>query len=190
MGFWMGITQHPSAELRSSYAIGDIAPGMGLAIAAHMDFCRKCALAVSPAQRWRRAKHPGAAAAHGGATERDSLPMALKDIALGRWLGGGRGVSTARLRNAAGLGEAVHLLKARATAYLPRAPAAEVVLLLQGIVHAGGAAYKTGDFLHLASLPETRLRTGEETGCVCLIVSDQTLYRRSVRDWLLGLWPV
>jgi anti-sigma factor ChrR (cupin superfamily) len=164
---------------------------MGLAIAAHMDFCQQCTLALGRGQGWRRARQGPATAApaDGGArtTGTDNLPRSLKDMAVGRWRGGGPGVRIAPVPNTAGLGETVHLLKARAAAHLPRAPAAEVVLLIEGVLHAGAAAYEAGDFLHLPSIPEG-LRADAGSACVCLIVGDETLYRRPIRDWLLSLW--
>jgi anti-sigma factor ChrR (cupin superfamily) len=197
----MGASQHPSTELRSNYAIGNLAPGAALAIAAHIDLCRACRLALArmdthantdfdittPARRSPRpaAPIPSAARPPLDAGAEPSLPASLKGVAVGAWRRSGPGVRTGPLEGAAGLGESVHMLIARRGAFLPSGRPG-FLLVLGGLLHAGATTYQAGDFLELTGPDDPRFRAGA-TGCRCLVVGDDALYRRPLWDWLRRL---
>jgi anti-sigma factor ChrR (cupin superfamily) len=188
----MGVWQHPSAELRSNYAIGNLAPGAALAVAAHLELCESCRSASGRTERVQRLRRTaGRASAQEAAAEPKALaaelPPSLEKLPVGRWRRIRSGVRAAPLKGAAGLGESVHLLKIAPTARAPLPTAAEFVLVLDGVLHQDAMTYKVGDFLELGALRGGKPQAGARIGCLCLVVGDETLYRRPFLDWIQRL---
>jgi anti-sigma factor ChrR (cupin superfamily) len=159
---------------------------MALAIATHLDFCRRCTLSLDSNVRWRSGKRTATSAPQDDAAMSGlpPLPHSLEDVSFGAWKGVGRGLRAAPLGGVAGLGEAVHLVTAQAGALVPHATAAEAeaIVLLQGGLETGSGAYEPGDFLRLGGAPRPPLRAGAATPCLYLIVSDDTLFPQPFRD--------
>lgn len=187
----MGVWQHPSAELRTNYAIGNLAPGAALAVAAHLDLCESCRAASGRSERVQRLRRTAGRSSPAGATPESNtlagLPPSIEKLPIGRWRRTRSGVRTAPLNAAAGLGESVHLLKVAPTAWAPLPAAAELALVLDGVLHHGAMTYTAGDFLELETLREGKAQAGARIGCLCLVVGDETLYRRPFLDWVLRL---
>jgi len=191
----MGVSQHPSAGLRSNYAIGNLAPGAALAVNGHIELCETCRLSLGRAERtYRNARShlksgasSEAAVPATGLEAFGPLPAAVRALPVGRWRRVRNGVRAAPLTGAAGLGEAVYLVAAKPAAPLPLPPAAEFVLVLDGALHDGTITYKAGDFLEGGAARGSARRAGARIGCLCLVVGDDTLYRRPFLDWIRDL---
>ena len=181
------VFEHPSAALLSGYDRGGLAPGAALAVVAHLDLCRQCRLTLRwmAGRRSTAAPSPnvpdgGLAAAlgrHAAPSAAGPLPRALRRIAVGRWHGAGRGVMSAPLRGVSGLGESVHLLRVAPGASFALPDAAELLLVATGAVRVGLSRYAGGDFLDLADARASHATADARTGCLCLVVGDDDLYR-------------
>ncbi|EJL33357.1 anti-sigma factor [Caulobacter sp. AP07] len=179
--------EHPSAALLSDYDRGGLAPGAALAVVAHLDLCRQCRLALGRMEnrRWTKATSrnvpDGGLADARGRHEAPSaggpLPRALRRIAVGRWRPAGRGVASAPLQGVSGLGESVHLLKAAPGTPFALPDAAELLLVATGAVQVGLTRYGGGDFLDLAATRVRHAAADARTGCLCLVVGGDELYR-------------
>jgi hypothetical protein len=139
-------SHHPSARLRDEYKIGDVAPGMALAVATHATACTSCAqLFGEPCAPVETLWRPEAEGARGLNAR---LPPLLRDIPRTRWRSISPDVWLCSLRGVSGLGEAVCLLRA--------APGASIVLpghvdLILGL---GGGASSACGVLYPADLIE------------------------------------
>ena len=181
------VFEHPSAALLSDYDRGGLPPGAALAVEAHLDLCRQCRLALGrmAGRRWTAATSrnvsDGALAAARGRPEAPStagpLPHALRRIAVGRWRPAGRGVMSAPLRGVSGLGESVHLLRIAPGAPFALPDAAELLLVATGGARVGLGHYAGGDFLDLAAPHAPHATADARTGCLCLVVGGDELYR-------------
>lgn len=181
------VFEHPSAALLSDYGRGGLAPGAALAVVAHLDLCRQCRLTLgemagrrSTAVTSPNVPDGGLAAARGrheAPSAAGPLPRALRRIVVGRWRGAGRDVMSAPLRGVSGLGESVHLLRAAAGASFVLPDAAELLLVARGAVRVGLSRYAGGDFLDLSDARASRAMADARTGCLCLVVGGDELYR-------------
>lgn len=187
----MGVGQHPSKELRSAYRIGDVSPGLGLALAAHLDFCRQCRLGLEPAG-WpypsllaQAADGPGPSAI--ATSDHELLPPALRDHEVGRWDRSARGIRTAPVRNVSGLGESVHLVKMASAAALNVPAAADFLLVLHGSFGSDGASYGPGDFLDLRPRRAKTLTCLAGPDGLLLMIGDDHLYPPFLGGWLSRL---
>jgi len=181
------VFEHPSAALLSDYDRGGLAPGAALAVVAHLDLCRQCRLTLgrmagrrSTAVTSRNIPDGGLAAARGrheAPSAAGPLPRTLRRMAIGRWRATGRGVMSAPLRGVSGLGESVHLLRVAPGAPFALPNAAELLLVATGAVRVGLNRYAGGDFLDLAATRASHATADARTGCLCLVVGDDELYR-------------
>ncbi|KRA67224.1 hypothetical protein ASD89_03175 [Caulobacter sp. Root656] len=181
------VFEHPSAALLSGYDRGELAPGAALAVVVHLDLCRQCRLTL----RWMAGRRStattsmnvpdgGLAAArgrHAAPLAAGPLPRVLRRIAVGRWRGAGRGVMSAPLRGVSGLGESVHLLRVAPGVSFALPDAAELLLVAIGAVRVGLSRYVGGDFLDLADARASHATADARTGCLCLVVGGDELYR-------------
>ena len=188
----MGVGQHPSKELRSAYRIGDIAPGLGLALAAHLDFCRQCRVGLVPTgwpvltSSLQVAANPEPSAI--SRSNHELLPPALRDHEVGRWGRIARGIRTAPVLNVSGLGESVHLVKVASAAALNVPSAADFLLVLRGSFGSDGASFAPGDFLDLSPLRAKTLTCLAEPGGLLLMIGDDQLYAPFLGGWLSRLF--
>ena len=178
----MVVSHHPSAEMRSDYRIGNLAPGAALTVAAHLALCRECALVVGDRPRATGLAHRPMQAAGGGPRSPaadfspERLPRVLRDIPLGKWRRVGPGVRASRLQGVSGIAESVHFLRASAGARL-RLPRTGLLLVLSGAIATPARQFGLGAFLELADLPSRKARADPVAGCLCLIVGEGDLYR-------------
>jgi putative transcriptional regulator len=178
----MVVSLHPSAEMRSDYRIGNLAPGAALTVAAHLALCRECALVLGDGPRETGLAHRPMQAV--GDRRRspaadlppERLPRVLRDIPLGKWRWVGPGVRVNRLQGVSGIAESVHLLRASAGARL-HLPQTHVLLVLSGAIATSARRFGPGAFLELADLPSRKVRADAASGCLCLVVGDDDLYR-------------
>jgi anti-sigma factor ChrR (cupin superfamily) len=178
----MVLSHHPSAEMRSDYRIGNLAPGAALTVAAHLALCRECALVIGDRPREIGFAHPSLQAT--GRRRRspavdpppERLPRVLRDIPLGKWRWVGPGVRVNRLQGVSGIAESVHLLRVSAGARF-HLPAAHVLLVLSGAIATLTRQFGPGAFLELADLPSRKVRADTVAGCLCLVVGEDDLYR-------------
>ncbi len=179
------VFEHPSAVLLSDYSRGALAPGAALAVAAHLDLCRLCRLALGRMESRlvttatsRNVPDGGLADApgrHEAPSAAGPLPRALRRVAIGRWRPAGQGVTSAPLRAVSGLGETVHLLRAAPGAPFALPDTAEFLLVATGAVRVGLTRYASGDFLDLAATRAQHATADALTGCLCLVVGADEL---------------
>jgi hypothetical protein len=100
----------------------------------------------------------------------------------------GLGLRAAGLVGAAGLGEAIFLLKVRPGAQLTLGPAADYLVLLDGRLPHPDGDIEPGDLVELARDPVRRVRAAAPEGALALVAGDDTLFRRPVAG-LLGREP-
>lgn len=181
------VFEHLSAALLSDYDRGGLAPGAALAVVAHLDLCRQCRLTLGgmSGRRSTAVTSPnvpdGGLAAARGRREAPSaagpLPRALRRIAVGPWRGADREVLSAPLRGVSGLGESAHLLRVAPGASFALPDAADLLLVARGAVRVGLGRYASGDFLDVSDARASRATADARTGCLCLLVGDDELYR-------------
>jgi anti-sigma factor ChrR (cupin superfamily) len=179
----MAISQHLSAELLSSYLLGVTAPGVALAVEAHIGLCEQCRCEAGLEQQPSPTQDALGGKARAHASILNDLPAArlgsaaLGRVATGPWRRVARGVKHSRLRGVGGLGESVHLLSADPGAPLRLPAAAQLLVVLRGAVGAGDALHPRGDFIDTAGVRLKEANSGG-VGCLCLIVGDDDLYQR------------
>jgi anti-sigma factor ChrR (cupin superfamily) len=168
------VSRHPTALLQSEYAGGLCSAGAGLAVAVHLELCRRCARAF---------ELPGdttsSAGPHIGPSRHDrrsgKLPGVLSKIRLGPWHGPVGGARSAAIRNVSSLGEAVYLVETPNGELLALPKDAELVVVVEGVIQDGLAKYLRGDFLDLAAEGVLQPRGGAPSGCLCLVVSGEVV---------------
>ena len=187
----MAISQHLSAELLSSYLLGVTAPGVALAVEAHMALCEQCRCEAGLEQQPSSGPEAPYGKPRGQASILDDLPVtrlgsaALGPVATGPWRRVARGVRRSRLQGASGLGESVHLLSAEPGAPLRLPAAAQLLVVLQGAVGTADSVHPRGDFIDTAGVRLKEASGHDGVGCLCLIVGDDDLYEPPAID-LLG----
>jgi len=190
----MGLSEHPSTEVLSTYVRGATSPGVALAVETHMELCETCRSDAGPA--YSSPSDVEAGARPSKATRQvdvmDDLPAGRqRSAALGRvrpgpWRRVARGVRRSPLRSACGLGESVFLLTASAGAALGLPAAAHLVVVLRGAVRRADGVYARGDFIEAAGVRLQGARGDEVAGCLCLVVGDDDLYGSSLVGLLRG----
>jgi putative transcriptional regulator len=172
----MGLSHHPSAELRADYHVGNVSPGAAIAVAVHLSLCEQCALLVQEEPRSAEAPWIPSWSTPGADLAR-SLPPMLAAVPRGRWRRVGRGAAAAPLQEVSGLAESVHLVRLRPGAALPFGVSAELLVLLGGGIIAPLGDMHPGDLLELGPLGGREIRGHPEAGALALVVGDDTLYR-------------
>lgn len=153
------VSRHPTPRLQSEYADGLCSAGAVLAVASHLEFCRRCAHLTERAGRLQS----------GGQARR------LATQERGPWRQAAGGGRDAVVRGSSSLGEAVHILQAPSGSALDLADDAELMVVLEGVIQDGPTRYLRGDFLDLVAEGLERPRGGGAGGCVCLVVSNEAL---------------
>jgi putative transcriptional regulator len=169
----MLLSHHPSARLRAQYRIGDVAPGVALAVAAHATGCELCALSVreppaGPETLWRLDCEEGKPL-------KALLPPLLRDIPRTRWRNVSAGVSVCCLRGVSGLGETVCLLRAAPGADVPLPSQVELILGLSGRASAWCGVLEPGDLIELTK--PLQGAADPSRGLLALVTGDDELYR-------------
>lgn len=148
---------HPSAQDLADYITGAGAPGLGFLLACHLKRCSLCAANVQ-----------GLAA-----------PSPVIDTSpRGPWRRLASGGEVMRVRRVSGLGEAVYYLRGAPDELLgfPRELEVAELLVVEGALSAGEAAYAAGDFVSLErAAPFDAARAGPGEGCLLLITTDDNL---------------
>lgn len=167
---------HPSAASRLGYAKAELAAGAALLVAWHLARCPDCvqALEAESGGRFRADEVTPAPASDDGDAVGTFLARAGPGLSHEPWRWAGPGALSASVRGAAGLGEHVYLLKARAGQKLARHghPGAERVMVLQGAFHDGAQTYRVDDVSERQARDVHALRVADDGECVCLVVND------------------
>ena len=169
----MDLSHHPSRRLCEEYRIGDIAPGMALAVAVHATACDSCALLLrepraNPETLWR-------CETEGRKPLGSHLPPLLRDIARARWRKISPGVSVSFLRGVSGLGEAACLLRSAPGADIVLPSQVELILGLSGRASAHCGVLGSGDLIEITR--SIRGTADPLLGLLALIIGDDGLDR-------------
>jgi putative transcriptional regulator len=198
------VSHHPAEDSLLDYALGKLAPGAALAVAAHLEACPHCRQEAAFLERVGGAVIAAdeTAALPAGALDRAlaaldaptprpaappaGLPRALAGRRIGRWRWAGPGVRIAWLTEAAAAGEHLYLLKARPGVKLPRHGhhGRERVTVLAGAFLDGGKRYGPGDLCECDACDEHQPVAGPEGECVCLVATEGRLRLGGVARWL------
>jgi anti-sigma factor ChrR (cupin superfamily) len=189
-GSSVSISKHLSAELLSTYRLGDIAPGAALAVEAHIGLCEQCRCEAGLTERPEQ--NPGSvtpaiegqycAGVPDDASAAGVGPPALGRVATGPWRRVAQGVRHSQLAGVSGLGESVHLVTAEPTAPLSLPRAAHLLVVLRGAVRAGGIVHSRGDVIDKAGVHLKGARVDGASDCLCLVVGDDDLFDRPTID--------
>lgn len=176
-------SRHPTPQMLTAFMAGDISPGSALAVSVHAESCPECRaeLGYTGADRQTR---PGSPVRLVKPTVRppnphpelDSGSRALGALRRSGWRWTSPGVRLAKLDDAAGLAEAVFLLKLSADRRLPRAMWRNVahLVVVEGRLRAGSETLSKGDFLEPG--PARRdAPAADGAGCICLVVTSGEL---------------
>jgi anti-sigma factor ChrR (cupin superfamily) len=141
--------RHPPSQVLADFLVCDCSPGTSALLARHMDLCGRCRSRVQLM----------------GATG-----SPLSGVEQGPWRVLVEGVDVSPLAGAAGLGEAVYVVRAAAGARVPlRAPIAVAeVLLLEGRSEADGEIYVPGDY---AVFDAAWMTADAESGCTAMVTA-------------------
>lgn len=176
----MRIEHHPSAQLISDYVIANISPGMGLAVAGHLELCPVCGMSAAAASGgiWRAEVVGGRsfeATADGG---RIAPPETVRQLEPLDWRTMRKGVEGALAPDVSGLGECVFLLRAEPGAEIGAASVRSAILILvtAGGVDIDGRRLGAGDFLELDGTP-LALAADVVAGTTLLVVSEDAPLR-------------
>jgi putative transcriptional regulator len=188
------IERHPSVQLLTSYAVGDLALAAGLSVAAHLGVCRDCRIKVSEVEEAEGAAIAGAAGAPmaDGALAQAlrnletppqsarnraprsvggvELPAAISELGLARRRWVAPGFWAARAKAPATDGWRTFLLRAPALAHIPHHDhvGRELICVLSGAFR-DGVTYAAGDFAEHPPGSGHDLTVSSDAPCACLI---------------------
>ncbi len=187
----MGISEHLSATLASSYFDGSSSPGSALAIEAHLALCEQCRAEPRLRVHAAPAGRPGtglldrilALGAAGAASGGPDFPTSMAD---GRWRRLVRGVKTLPLRGTSGLGEAVRLVAVDRGASLAFPATGQLAVVLRGVARTSEGDFQRGDIIERPRVRLSRAVADDASGCIYLVVGDADMYRGSFLGLLQG----
>lgn len=176
----MRIEHHPSAQLISDYVIANISPGMGLAVAAHLELCPVCGMSAAAASGgiWRAEAVGGRTFEPGPDGGRVGAPETVCQLEPLVWRTMRKGVEGALAPDVSGLGECVFLLRAAPGAQIGAASVRSALLILvtAGGVDIDGRRLAAGDFLDLEETPPA-LAADAAAGTTLLVVAEDAPLR-------------
>jgi putative transcriptional regulator len=204
----MNITQHPTDETLTAFAVGSLGEGRSVVVAAHAEMCARCrswiatvetiggallsdlppaamgndALSQALARIDRREYTKRARAERAVPSDLAMLPKPARSYPIGRWQWMGPGVHCRPIEVPADQGARVFLLKAAPGTKMPHHThtGAELTLVLSGAFAHEGGHYGPGDLDEADDTVEHQPIVAASEYCICLVAMEGKLH-------LLGL---